>query len=234
MTIEEARILIVDDELELLEIFSAWLSRCGCRVFTAPNGAEALKILHAEKIDAMLSDIRMPIMDGLTLARTLNQMETPQPKILFVTGFGNISRREVYGLGAEALLEKPLSRPLLLNTIERCLLDSAERWSTPSPQPRSQSIAMEIESIEDTAVFTLGRGGCSIARTKPLSENQSVDLTLRFAREQLQLEAHGTVVWSDDKTSRSGIEFEFLSPECRKWLAQRIDTLTPRSFVPQS
>jgi CheY-like chemotaxis protein len=64
MRIEEARILVVDDELELLEIFAAWLGRSGCEVFTAPNGAEALKTLQTEKIDVLISDIRMPIMDA--------------------------------------------------------------------------------------------------------------------------------------------------------------------------
>jgi CheY-like chemotaxis protein len=234
MMIEEASILVVDDELELLEIFSAWLGRCGCRVFTAPNGAEALKLLRTENIDVLVSDMRMPIMDGLTLVRTLNRMEPPPPKIVFITGFGNISRREIYGLGAVALLEKPLGRPVLLKALEHCLMDCADKWSIPSPQSRSQSIALEMESLHDSTDFTLGRGGCSLACAFPLREDQSVDLSLRFTREGLRLDAQGTVVWADSDTGRVGIKFEFLPPECRPWVLDRIRSQAPRCFVPHS
>ena len=122
MKTDGASILVVDDELELLEIFSAWLGRSGFRVFTAPNGAEALKALQARQVDVLLSDIRMPIMDGVALVRNLNRMETPPPRIIFVTGYGNFSRREIFGLGVEALLDKPLSRPILLDALARCLI----------------------------------------------------------------------------------------------------------------
>ena len=134
MRMEEACILVVDDELELLEIFSAWLGRSGFRVFTAPNGAEAMKVLRSRKVDVLLSDIRMPIMNGVDLVRNLNRMETPPPRTLFVTGYGNFSRREVFGLGVEALLEKPVSRPALLEALNLCLLEIEEKWLTPSPQ----------------------------------------------------------------------------------------------------
>ena len=49
MRSDQASILVVDDELELLEIFSAWLGRNGYRVFTAPNGAEALNVLARKR-----------------------------------------------------------------------------------------------------------------------------------------------------------------------------------------
>lgn len=233
---DQASILVVDDELELLEIFSAWLGRYGFRVFTAPNGAEALKVLRTQKMDVLLSDIRMPVMDGVTLVRTLNQMETPPPKIIFVTGYGNISRREIFAMGVEALLDKPLSRPILLDTLDRCLMDSAEKWSMPSPQPVAQRIVLELEGLEEataSSAFTLGRGGCCLACDLPLKEGLPVDLSVRFAREGLTLEAQGMVVWVDAEHGQAGVAFDFLHPECRPWVLARINSENPRSFVPQ-
>jgi CheY-like chemotaxis protein len=236
MRTDEASILVVDDELELLEIFSAWLGRSGFRVFTAPNGAEALKVLQARKVDVLLSDIRMPIMDGVALVRNLNRMETPPPRIIFVTGYGNFSRREIFGLGVEALLDKPLSRPILLDALDRCLMDSAEKWLTPSPQPIAQRILLELEGLKEASAacaFTLGRGGCCVACDLPLKEESPVNLSVRFAREGLALEAQGTVVWVDAEQKKAGVAFDFLQPQCRPWVLARIDSEDPRSFIPQ-
>jgi CheY-like chemotaxis protein len=236
MRMEEASILVVDDELELLEIFAVWLGRSGCRVFTAPNGVEALKILREEKVDVLLSDIRMPIMDGVALVRHLNLLEMPPPKILLVTGYGNISRREIFGMGVEALLDKPLSRATLLQALEHCLMECEEKWLTPSPEPRSQRVCLEMESLEQATsdcAFTLGRGGCCLACELPLKVGMSIDLSLRFAREGLSLEAQGTVVWVDGGQDKVGVAFDFLQPECRQWVLARIKAQAPRSFVPQ-
>jgi CheY-like chemotaxis protein len=236
MKIEESCILVVDDELELLEIFSTWLGRAGCRVITAPNGAEALKVLREEKIDVLISDMRMPIMDGATLVRNLRQMDVPQPKVIFVSGFGNVSRREIFGMGVEALLDKPLGRANLIRALEQCLTDNEQRWSKPSPEPMAQRVSLELKSLEEataTSAFNLGRGGCCIVVDTPLKEEETVDLSVRFAREGLHIEAQGTVVWFDDKQNRAGVAFEYLQPECRQWVLRKIAELNPKSFVTQ-
>jgi CheY-like chemotaxis protein len=233
---DQASILVVDDELELLEIFSAWLGRSGYRVFTAPNGAEALKVLRTQKVDVILSDIRMPVMDGVTLVRNLNQMESPLPKIIFVTGYGNFSRREILAMGVEALLDKPLSRPILLHTIDQSLMQCEDKWLTPSPEPAAQRVALEMEGLEKATAacaFTLGRGGCCVACDLPLKEGMQIDLSVRFAQEGLSLEAQGTVVWVDAEQGKVGIAFDYLHPQCRSWVLARINSQNPRSFVPQ-
>jgi CheY-like chemotaxis protein len=236
MRTDQASILVVDDELELLEIFSAWLGRNGYRVFTAPNGAEALNVLRTQKVDLLLSDIRMPVMDGVTLVRTLNQMETPPPKIIFVTGYGNFSRREIFAMGVEALLDKPLSRPVLIEALDRCLLDSADKWLTPSLLPIEQRVTLQLDGLKEAAeasAFTLGHGGCCVACDLPLKEGLPVELSVRFAREGLSLEAQGTVVWVDAEQKKAGIAFDFLQPQCRSWVMAWINSEKPRSFVPQ-
>jgi hypothetical protein len=163
-------------------------------------------------------------------------METPPPKIIFVTGYGNISRREIFAMGVEALLEKPLSRPILLHTIDRCLMDCEDKWLTPSPEPAAQRATLEFEGLEQataSSAFTLGRGGCCVACQLPLKEAVSIDLSIRFAHEGLSLEAQGTVVWVDAEQKKAGIAFDFLQPQCRPWILARINSQNPRSFVPQ-
>jgi hypothetical protein len=178
----------------------------------------------------------MPVMDGVTLVRTLNQMETPPPKIIFVTGYGNFSRREIFAMGVEALLDKPLSRPVLIEALDRCLLDSADKWLTPSLLPIEQRVTLQLDGLKEAAeasAFTLGHGGCCVACDLPLKEGLPVELSVRFAREGLTLEAQGTVVWVDAEQKKAGIAFDFLQPQCRSWVMAWINSEKPRSFVPQ-
>jgi CheY-like chemotaxis protein len=68
MELKDATVLIVDDEPMLLDIFSEWLQEEKCRVLTAGNGAAALEILRNHHVDVVVSDVRMPVMDGYSSA----------------------------------------------------------------------------------------------------------------------------------------------------------------------
>jgi two-component system response regulator WspF len=84
MELKQASILLVDDEPFLREIMGEWLARVAGQVFCAEDGAEALKILAANKIDLILSDVRMPVMDGVETTRRI--MASTPCAILIVTG----------------------------------------------------------------------------------------------------------------------------------------------------
>ena len=64
-------VLIVDDEPMLLDIFREWLEEDDCRVLTAGDGAAALQILRNQNVDVIVSDVRMPVMDGILLLKNL-------------------------------------------------------------------------------------------------------------------------------------------------------------------
>lgn len=95
------------------------------------NGAEALEVLEAEKIDALMSDIRMPVMDGVTLVRTIYERKFAIP-IILVTGYLDAGLHWTDGLGVAAIMEKPLTRKDLLLALEHSLAESSDRWLAPS------------------------------------------------------------------------------------------------------
>jgi CheY-like chemotaxis protein len=236
MRLEEATILVVDDEAELREIFSAWLGRKGCRVLTASNGVEALEVLERERIDVLLSDIRMPVMGGVELVREVFERKMVIPSIIFVSGFGDVRPREMYGLGVEALMEKPLSRQDLIRVLEDSLLEREELWLTPLTAPVEQTVEITRESVEETAAtcqFQMGRGGCCFTSNRPLVEGKTIGLSIRFAGDGRQLEAQGTVRWFDGATSQAGVSFLYLDPSCRNWVVAAMHDRAYRSFVPQ-
>jgi CheY-like chemotaxis protein len=80
-------ILIVDDEPELLEILVEALERAGYRTDAVLNGADALRRLERQSYDLVVSDTRMPVMDGIELYRELERrFPELQRRIVFVTG----------------------------------------------------------------------------------------------------------------------------------------------------
>jgi CheY-like chemotaxis protein len=236
MKLEEATALVVDDEADLREIFSCWIGREKCRVLTAANGAQALELLQTEKIDVLLSDIRMPVMDGIALLRTLYERERPVPTVILVSGRGMVGGRELYGLGVEGIVEKPLKRMDLLRVLENSLMDREERWLVPSEAPMAKSLVIEIESLESaiyTSQFRLGRGGCCFSSNCVLDERETILLSIWFAKEELGLDAQGTLRWFDNDTSQAGMSFDYLAPECRGWVIEAMRDKSCRSFIPE-
>jgi len=111
-----AQVLVVDDEPELAELLRDMLERAGYAVATALSGAVALELLEAARFDAVVSDLRMPDMDGAALwrAASARQPELAQ-RFLFVTG-DTLSPDASEFLKATrcAGLDKPFSKPDLL------------------------------------------------------------------------------------------------------------------------
>jgi len=231
-----ATVLVVDDELELLEIFATWLRRSGYRVITAPNGAEALKLLAVEKVDTLISDIRMPVMDGTTLVRHIYDMGLTIPSIIFVSGFGPADPREMHALGVEAMLEKPLSRKVLLSALEQGLKTPAELWLAPASEPMQQSLSIDLADLDEATrrqQFQLGHGGCCFPCDQPLVADETIDLTILLAEAGPRLKAQGDIRWYSEAAALAGVAFHYLDPACRDWVVGLIESRLPRSFIPR-
>ena len=115
------RVLIVDDEPDMLENCSRILSRQGYACTTAGDGAAALAILERERPDLMLTDFKMPGMDGLTLLRRAHELDPALP-IIMITGFATIeSAVAAVKEGAFDYLPKDFSVDQLRVAVERAL-----------------------------------------------------------------------------------------------------------------
>lgn len=85
----EKSILLVDDEEGIRKVLSIALSDMGYHVITAQNGKEALRLFKAEKPPIVLTDIKMPEMDGIELLRRLKQMSA-DTEVIMITGHGDL------------------------------------------------------------------------------------------------------------------------------------------------
>jgi two-component system cell cycle response regulator CpdR len=106
-----AKILIAEDEEALREMCARGLTMVGHDVKTACDGSEALDILQREgRFDLLLTDIRMPIMDGIALALAAAR-DFPDLVILLMTGYAD-QRERAHGL--EALIHDVITKPFTL------------------------------------------------------------------------------------------------------------------------
>ncbi len=116
-----ARILLVDDEPDMLENCSRILSRQGHTCMTAANGREALAILERERPDLLVTDLKMPEMDGMALLRHAHELDPTLP-VIMLTAFATIeSAVAAVKEGAFDYLPKDFSVDQLRVAVERAL-----------------------------------------------------------------------------------------------------------------
>jgi len=224
----------VDDEPDLREIYGYWLDAANCaRHYTAANGEEALTRLKTTHIDALVTDIRMPVMDGITLVRCVANLAQPVPCIIFVTGCGDVDQREMYSLGVEAFLVKGLDRADFIYVLQNVLEERSALWLNPMAIVPSQSLIIHSEEprgTQGTNSIHLRRGGFSVHTDEPLSLGQ-VSFQCRFSSGRPAMSGQGLVRWYSRTDQAVGIEFTFLDPACRSWVLDEIAAANPRGFI---
>ncbi|HNR67543.1 MAG TPA: response regulator [bacterium] len=114
-----AHILVVDDEEDILETLPDVLQRWGHTTFIARNGIEGLKIYKSRPIDFVISDIKMPEMDGLELLSKIQEIDK-KSMVIFLTGYPSLdSAINAMRAGAYDYLVKPVNLDELKLRIER-------------------------------------------------------------------------------------------------------------------
>src|SRR5512142_145170 len=121
MTPVRARILLVDDEPNILLTVKEILVQQGFDVDAVPDGLSALKALQHSTYDLVLTDLKMDGMDGLALLEEVRK-HSPQTVTVMMTGYGSVdSATEAVRLGAYEYLLKPVAVPELKQAVERSL-----------------------------------------------------------------------------------------------------------------
>ncbi|NOY89366.1 MAG: sigma-54-dependent Fis family transcriptional regulator, partial [FCB group bacterium] len=117
----KTKILLADDDQGLRKVISFKLNQQGYEVTSVEDGEQALKEIRINKYDLLLSDMRMPGMDGITLLEKAKEIY-PQLEVILITAFADISQAvRAIKLGAFDYLTKPFDDEQLFVTIEKVL-----------------------------------------------------------------------------------------------------------------
>ena len=114
-----AKILIVDDEKDFLDIMAERMSARGMEVSTATSAENALKMILKESFDAVIMDLMMPEMDGFKALKLFKEAKPHVPIILLTANVPEEKCIEAIKLGAMDVIEKPADLNLLTQKIEQ-------------------------------------------------------------------------------------------------------------------
>lgn len=233
-------VLVVDDESDLREILRDEFLYEGAEVMEAANGCDALELAKNHQFDIILSDIRMPGGDGVTLTRKLRELDPAKPVLVLITGFADLRSDEAFSLGADGYIPKPFRLEELKSTLSRLLKQPPERWLSPIPnmeKVRTLKVHRLLSEALRHREVQVGRGGFFL-QMDPGSLRVGDLVRVHFD----DFEALACVRWHrneaiDDR--RVGIGFEFLqmTPENFETLQQKLpqNTFTSvRSYIPAS
>ena len=114
-------ILLIDDEINLLNVYSLMLEKKGYRVLKASDGNEGLKVILSEDVDLVISDICMPKKNGLVVIKQIRKILKYRNIPIIILSAGGTKKNVFRGieLGVDAFLAKPCKKEALYQT---CIL----------------------------------------------------------------------------------------------------------------
>ena len=122
---ESLRVLVVDDDERVTRLLAANLSRAGYQVKTAPNGADAMRLLLQEPFHLVVADVEMPQLDGLELVALVRADKVLQNLPVVLLSAHDSDADMMTGLlkGADIYLTKPFQPDELITAVSRLLSD---------------------------------------------------------------------------------------------------------------
>ena len=212
----EARLLVVDDEPNIVELLSASLRYCGFEVATAANGQEALQAARSFRPDLLVLDVMMPEMDGFELVRRLRADGTRTP-VLFLTA-RDATEDKITGLtlGGDDYVTKPFSLEEVVARIRAVLRRTADG---PGGPQASRLVFADVEMDDET--HEVWKGGTPV----PLSPTE-FKLLRYFLHNPGRVLSKAQIldhVWNYDFGGDANVVESYVS-----YLRRKVDTSEPR------
>ncbi|MDH3891337.1 MAG: response regulator [candidate division Zixibacteria bacterium] len=135
----QASVLVVDDESFIRQILSRIVSREGYQVHQASDGKDALKSLAETPCQIVISDIKMPNMDGIELLSEIKANYAHVSVILITAYAGEYSVQDALSAGADAFITKPFKNVEIAETLRNVLVKNLQRQQKAAQTPESTS-----------------------------------------------------------------------------------------------
>lgn len=186
------RILLVDDEIDILEFVRYNLVREGYEVYTAQNGAEALETAARCHPHLILLDMMMPVMDGVETCRAIRRDPALRDTmVVFLSALGEEEQQLAgFDVGADDYLTKPIRMKLLISRIQAILKRVDASPATPGAEARKEGITVDRER------YTVIRNGEEI--TLPRKEFALLDLLCSSPGKLVTREEIYAKIWGSD------------------------------------
>ncbi|HOS63101.1 MAG TPA: sigma-54 dependent transcriptional regulator [Myxococcota bacterium] len=150
---DKPKLLVVDDDTAALESLLQIFEIEGFEVTGVSDGTAALEALRADEYGVVLSDLRMPGMDGMDLLKTIKTLK-PDTEVVIMTAFGTIEKAvEAMREGAYDFVTKPLKRPLVVRSVRRAQEKASLRAENLALRAQLEAVASERNLIGTSAAM---------------------------------------------------------------------------------
>jgi two-component system, NtrC family, response regulator PilR len=154
-----SNILIVDDEQSYRQLLTLVFESDGHTVRTATNGREALDVIQSEPADVIISDVKMPDMDGIEMLRAVRETQ-PDLGVVLMTAFASVeTAREAFKLGADDFIQKPFDveelKLIVKKTLEKQALIDENRAFKRAQRERGSVKNIIGNSAKMLAIFQM-------------------------------------------------------------------------------
>ncbi len=146
------RILVVEDDAALSQLFCRVLTKNGYLTFAAADGEEALALLEREYVDLMISDVMMPRMDGYALVRALREAGSTIPVLMITAKDGFPAMQQGFLSGTDDYMVKPV------NVNEMALREGALLRRAQMINERRQTVGSTVLEYDSMTVYRDGHG----------------------------------------------------------------------------
>ena len=243
---ERPELLIIDDDEEIHQVLQAYLTEIGFVAHTAHDGSSGLKMLERNPaIQIVLTDIRLPGLDGLDVLREVKLRE-PRIRVILMTAFSDKNLAiQALRLGADDFLEKPLRLDDLARVLQRAraterLESISERWRTILDHLPFGFVWCRpdgsVEGVTPTAQVLLGRGAAHLIGHRLWSGRGMSELKVLFepgdsTPQGLEIEINGRWIALQrvDATDETGVPSRLIvltDASEQRSLTQEINQLT--------
>lgn len=134
---KSVNILIVDDDRDLCDTIVNLFKKTGMNIRGVYSAQEALNIINTEEVSILITDIRMPVKDGIYLLREVKKKNRQFPKVLFISG-GSVDIETCYSLGVEGFFQKPFDIDEVKRVVMKCLLRKKDWLRLPLNKSRGR------------------------------------------------------------------------------------------------
>ncbi len=111
------KILLIDDQPDVREFLSDFLTMKGYEVLQAANGKQGLDLFHSEKPDVAVVDVEMPVMNGLQFSQKALESDKDFPILIITAYLQKYSKEDFESIGVKGVLQKPIDLNILNSTI---------------------------------------------------------------------------------------------------------------------
>jgi DNA-binding NarL/FixJ family response regulator len=232
------KVLILDDESDLTKMLQNFFENRNIETYSFNDPLEALDSIRKLKIDVVISDIRMPKINGLSFLKEIRKLHFYEPGVIFISGYPEeFNMESLLDMGAFAFLEKPVD----LEKLNRLVWEYVYGIR---PMPDSESsVSICLGNIELNAL-ELGFGGLFLDKAQlaqhpgiRLDVGGRVEIQFRLPESDSFYRAICEVIWKrsegESKKPGYGLKFVEIEPHARRMVLDLVRTNNILSFIPR-